>query len=116
VTTVCPGYVDTSIARSEDHRPARYPVTSPRDPAHQAFFERILKDAGMSPHDVAARIVEGVKAGRPYVMTHPEFKATAEVYASALHAGYGDGRTDDGGRAEAGRGLETAMRALVGSR
>jgi NAD(P)-dependent dehydrogenase (short-subunit alcohol dehydrogenase family) len=115
VTTVFPGYVDTAIALSERGRPERHPVTSPRNPAHQAFFESILKDAGMSPDEVAARIVEGVKVGRPYVMTHPEFKGAAEVYAAAVLAGYGDGLTDDTGRAEAGRGAEDLMRTLVGT-
>jgi NAD(P)-dependent dehydrogenase (short-subunit alcohol dehydrogenase family) len=115
VTTVCPGFVDTAIARSEDHRPARYPVTSNRDPEHQKFFERILKDAGMSPDEVARFAVEAVKAGRPYAMTHPEFKGAAEAYKAAVVAGYGAGTTDEPGRAEAGRGAEAAMRALVGS-
>lgn len=114
VTTVCPGYVDTAIARSEEGRPARYPVTSPRDPDHQAFFERLLEDAGMSPGEVAGRIVEGVKAGRPYVMTHPEFKGAARVYAEAILAAYGDDPVSDRARAEAGRAAEAAMRALLG--
>lgn len=113
VTTVCPGYVDTAIALSEEQRPSRYPVTSPRNPEHQAFFERILKDAGMSPQEVAQRIVAGVKARQPYVMTHPEFKATAEVYKSAVLAGYGDGETNDPGRRTAGVETEAFMRALL---
>ncbi len=115
ITTVCPGYVDTAIAHSEDLRPGRFPVTSPRDPGHQAFFEKILKDAGMSAAEVAQRIVAGVKAGEPYVMTHPEFKATAEVYKAALLAGYGDGQTNEPGRRAAGLETEALMRALVGS-
>jgi NAD(P)-dependent dehydrogenase (short-subunit alcohol dehydrogenase family) len=114
VTCVCPGYVDTAIALSEELRPSRFPVTSRRDPEHQAFFERILKDAGMSPAEVARIIVEGVKAGRPYVMTHPEFKGAAEVYKSAVLAGYGDGQTNDPGRRTAGVETEAMMRALVG--
>jgi hypothetical protein len=69
----------------------------------------------MSAAEVAQRIVAGVKAGEPYVMTHPEFKATAEVYKAALLAGYGDGQTNEPGRRTAGLETEALMRALVGS-
>lgn len=113
VTTVCPGYVDTGIALSEQRRPARYPVTSPRDPGHQAFFESLLKEAGMSPDEVAAKIVEGVRRRAPYVMTHPEFLGAARAYWDGVLAGYGDGETSDPGRAKAGAETAAFVKGLV---
>jgi NAD(P)-dependent dehydrogenase (short-subunit alcohol dehydrogenase family) len=114
VATVCPGYVDTAIARSEEQRPPRFPITSPRDPEHQAFFERILKESGASADEVARRIVDGIKSGRPYIMTHAEFRGAADAYWASVLAGYGDAGAASEGQLAAGSQAEEAMRALIG--
>ena len=81
VTALCPGAVKTGIASSERNR--ANPTAS--DPA-SAFVDRMLAentDRGMPPADVAAMVVDAVRAGR-------YLQLTGDGYANALRI-----RTDE---------------------
>ena len=81
VTALCPGAVKTGIASSARNR-AAHTVT---DPASE-FVDRMLAEnteRGMPPSDLAAMVVDAVRAGR-------YLQLTADGYATALHT-----RTDE---------------------
>lgn len=74
VSVLCPGFVSTRILESERNRPAplRNPAAVPRQPAFEDLAREALA-AGMPPARVAASVVEAIKTGRFYVLTHPEY-------------------------------------------
>src|SRR5262249_16491961 len=74
VSVLCPGFVNTRILEAELNRPAalQNPGATER---HRPFEERARtsRAAGLPPAEVAARVLDAVKTGRFYVLTHPEF-------------------------------------------
>jgi NAD(P)-dependent dehydrogenase (short-subunit alcohol dehydrogenase family) len=74
VSVLCPGFVDTRILEAERNRPAalRNAVATERHPTFEEMASAALA-AGMPPAEVAARVVDAVKTGRFYILTHPEF-------------------------------------------
>jgi len=73
VSAVCPGLVDTEIARSRRNRPAAL-VTEQHEGG--AFVEQALADGtarGMSPDAVADLVVEAVREERFLVPTRPSY-------------------------------------------
>ncbi|HKA48123.1 MAG TPA: SDR family NAD(P)-dependent oxidoreductase [Candidatus Dormibacteraeota bacterium] len=73
VSVLCPGWVRTQILNSERNRPADLEPPEP-DPAWATAREvvRQLVDSGMEPAQVATQVVDAVREGRFYVLTHPE--------------------------------------------
>jgi NAD(P)-dependent dehydrogenase (short-subunit alcohol dehydrogenase family) len=74
VSVLCPGFVNTRILEAERNRPAalKNAVASERHPTFEEMASAALA-AGMPPAEVAARVVDAVKTGRFYILTHPEF-------------------------------------------
>jgi len=72
VTALCPGMVATDIAvGSERHRPTEL-ATSPTE--DQAFVNEVLVEVtaqGIDPAEVAAMVVDAVRAERFLLLTHP---------------------------------------------
>ncbi len=73
VSAVCPGLVDTEIARSRRNRPSELATEQ-----HEggAFVEQALADGtagSMSPDDVAARVVEALREETFLVPTRPSY-------------------------------------------
>jgi len=79
VSVVCPGFVKTRIASSHRNRPDQPAATEP-NPGAMKFAAALdqLVAAGKPPEDIAAQIVEAVRAGKFYVLTHPEMKPQVE--------------------------------------
>ena len=85
VTVVCPGWVKTQINRSERNRPESTAVagatladldTGELDGTTLENAGSMVDDLianGLDPDDVAALVVEAVRHGRFYVLTHPEW-------------------------------------------
>jgi NAD(P)-dependent dehydrogenase (short-subunit alcohol dehydrogenase family) len=73
VSVLCPGWVRTRIADADRNRPAELPPTPEGEPAPAAAREivRQLVEAGMDPAHVAGHVVDAVRSGRFYVLTHP---------------------------------------------
>lgn len=77
VTALCPGAVNTSIAGSDRNRPASLRATASAD---ADFVEQMLREAtarGMAPGDVAALVVDAIRAERFLLLT-------SDGYATAL--------------------------------
>jgi NAD(P)-dependent dehydrogenase (short-subunit alcohol dehydrogenase family) len=74
VSVLCPGPVRTRIMESDRNRPAELGPAPVPDARTRAALEAVgsLVEAGMSPSDVAALVVEAVKTNRFYVLTHPD--------------------------------------------
>lgn len=86
VSVLCPGWVNTRIAESDRNRPAHVPD---RDSAGGGPMREIMKQflaTGMSPDDVAALVVDAVKAKRFYILTHPEMKPAIQERMEAILA------------------------------
>jgi NAD(P)-dependent dehydrogenase (short-subunit alcohol dehydrogenase family) len=74
VSVLCPGFVNTRILEAERNRPAalQNAVATERHPTFEEMARTSLA-AGLPPAEVAARVLDAVKTGRFYVLTHPEF-------------------------------------------
>jgi NAD(P)-dependent dehydrogenase (short-subunit alcohol dehydrogenase family) len=77
VSVLCPEWVRTNIADSERNRPSDVaPVESGPVPGVDVDPEMIraliqgLINGGMDPGDVAARVVDAIRSGRFWVLTH----------------------------------------------
>jgi len=73
VSVLCPGPVNTNIVdagrnRPDEFGPAR--VADPDDPG--AAFVRQMIAEGMAPAEVAAIVVDAIRARQLYVLTHPD--------------------------------------------
>jgi len=73
VSVLCPGWVRTQILNSERNRPGDLELPEP-DPAWAAAREMVrqLVESGMEPAHVATQVVDAIRKGRFYVLTHPE--------------------------------------------
>ena len=91
VSVLCPGGVRTSIWRTS--RPVRGlpdTETPPDDVSGQSAR------ATMDPFEVGRRVVDGIRADEPYIVTHPEFREVIadrheRLMASFARAGAFDG-------------------------
>jgi NAD(P)-dependent dehydrogenase (short-subunit alcohol dehydrogenase family) len=93
VSVLCPGLVKSYIYASDDVRPdalkARAKATS------RAAVERLahVHEAGMEPAEVAAKVLDAIRANRFYVFTHPEHKDELREVFDEIIAVYPDGET-----------------------
>ena len=66
VSVLCPGLVDTGIWRSSERRPERFGGAAKADPAAASWMK-----LGMSPAEVASRVVDGIRDENFYILSHP---------------------------------------------
>ena len=92
VSVLCPGGVDTGIFAATRNRPAELGGPAPPPPAaKERMAEHEEQAAGadlMPPLEVAQRVLDGVRANRLYVFTHPETRAEVEDRHRQLMADY----------------------------
>lgn len=72
VSVLCPGAVRTRFGSSARNRPAwAGPVPEPTaaEKASSEQFDRLLETAGADPAEVAAAVVDGIRASRFYILT-----------------------------------------------
>jgi NAD(P)-dependent dehydrogenase (short-subunit alcohol dehydrogenase family) len=76
VSVLCPAYVPTGIAESERNRPrdVRPSEKSSATLAREAMLRKAVASGRLSADDVARAVVDAVKNGRFYVLTHPRIK------------------------------------------
>lgn len=89
VSVLCPGWVRTRIFESDRNRPAALGPAAEPGPEGEAVREAIrqLVEGGMDPAAVAGHVVDAVRSGRFYVLTHPEFDATIRERAEQVISG-----------------------------
>jgi NAD(P)-dependent dehydrogenase (short-subunit alcohol dehydrogenase family) len=74
VSVLCPGFVQTGIAQSDRNRPDWAPEHDPQSAGERTSFIQAMVDAGIEPQTVADRVVDAVRDGTFYILTHPEMK------------------------------------------
>jgi len=87
VSVVCPGLIDTNIMRSSRNRPAALAEEGKAGPLAQAFGQGLADRlaGGYSPAVVAEEVVQGIRAGRFYIVpAQPEVKGSIAVRAQDL--------------------------------
>ena len=92
VSVLCPGGVNTKIFTAERNRPPELGGPAPPPPAAGArMAEREAAAAAallMDPAEVARRALDGVRAGRLFVFSHPETRAEFEDRCRRVLADY----------------------------
>ncbi|HEX9992874.1 MAG TPA: SDR family NAD(P)-dependent oxidoreductase [Acidimicrobiales bacterium] len=90
VTVLCPGWVNTRIAESDRNRPAELAAEQPAAGPDREAIRGVLRTflaAGMDPADVAAQVVDAVRTGRFYLLTHEEWSGMVEQRLRAIAEG-----------------------------
>lgn len=90
VSVLCPHFVRTRIGESGRNRPGRYGQSAPLDPDNPAvaMVAEIAKQiaAGVDPTDVAARVVNAIRADELYIFTHPNMRQGVDERFAAIQA------------------------------
>jgi NAD(P)-dependent dehydrogenase (short-subunit alcohol dehydrogenase family) len=92
VSVLCPEFVRTRIAESERNRPAdvaEMPGLGGDDGPGLSDLLKSLIDGGLDPADVAGMVVDGIRADRFWILTHPTTVPAARRRWDAIAA---DGR------------------------
>jgi NAD(P)-dependent dehydrogenase (short-subunit alcohol dehydrogenase family) len=91
VSVLCPEWVRTNIADSERNRPNDVapgesgPVSGiDVDPEMVRALIQGLIDGGMDPDDIAAQVVDAIRTGRFWVLTHPNTVESARKRWDAI--------------------------------
>ncbi len=101
VSVLCPNLVRTNIFMSERNRPGGSTLTADENAA-MAPLRESLATMGIPPEEVAAQVIDAVKADRFWVFTHPVTLPAALVRFEDLQANrnptdpYGPLRDDQG--------------------
>jgi NAD(P)-dependent dehydrogenase (short-subunit alcohol dehydrogenase family) len=95
VSVLCPGWVRTRIHEAGRNRPPELGggQDAELDPTQQAAreFVRQLIENGMDPAQVAGHVVDAIRDGRFYVLTHPELTDSIRQRFDAVLAGRAPG-------------------------
>lgn len=74
VSVLCPGFVSTRILDAARNRPEEYGPPAQIDPDDPgAAMMRQLIASGMPPAEVASHVVDAIREGQLYVLTHADF-------------------------------------------
>jgi NAD(P)-dependent dehydrogenase (short-subunit alcohol dehydrogenase family) len=90
VSAFCPGLVNTNIGEVESLRPAAYSDSTYGDSATQraAFMRERIFPHGMTPLEVGARVLEGIRRNDLWILTHPEYRDGAQERFDAILASF----------------------------
>jgi NAD(P)-dependent dehydrogenase (short-subunit alcohol dehydrogenase family) len=89
VSVLCPGWVNTRINESERNRPTTLADAAPQTPQSGAMREMLKKvlATGLPPAEVANLVVDAIRDGRFYVLTHPAWNPAITRRAEGIVAG-----------------------------
>lgn len=79
VSVLCPAFVNTGIADAEDRRPAEFGERNPGAAPYAERARQAIRAGRLSAADIARITLDGVKAGKFYILTHPKIKASIET-------------------------------------
>jgi NAD(P)-dependent dehydrogenase (short-subunit alcohol dehydrogenase family) len=85
-------------------------ASAPNDAARAAIKE--MTASWMDPEELGARVIEGIRANAPYILTHMEFRDEVRELYTMLDAAFPLDQTVPPGRGD----FETRRRALVAER
>jgi NAD(P)-dependent dehydrogenase (short-subunit alcohol dehydrogenase family) len=89
VSVLCPGWVNTGIGDSGRNRPDELrnaEATNPLDSGSGSMLQGVL-ESGLRPEEVAGMVLDAVRTGRFYILTHPEWNAMIEQRAADILEG-----------------------------
>lgn len=78
VSVLCPAFVATGIADSERNRPAELRESNPDGEPYAEFVRAAIAAGKLSAADVARITVDGIKAGRFYILPHKGARFSVE--------------------------------------
>ena len=88
VSVLCPGWVRTNLLNAERNRPVELggeSAPSTEEARLRAWSARERMEGGMPPSEVAAAAIDGVRAGRFYIVpAQPEIKSAVRQYAEHI--------------------------------
>jgi NAD(P)-dependent dehydrogenase (short-subunit alcohol dehydrogenase family) len=88
VSVLCPSAVDTRVMESERSRPADLGAehrTEAAESVRVAIRDSFTGPTGLTPAQVAVRVLEAVRSGRFWILTHPGERPLVEArFAGAL--------------------------------
>jgi len=79
VSVLCPGFVRTRIAESDRNRPQWAPDREVDQAAELRAAVQSMVDGGIPPSVVADHVLEAVRDGTFYILTHPDLDAAIET-------------------------------------
>jgi NAD(P)-dependent dehydrogenase (short-subunit alcohol dehydrogenase family) len=88
VSVLCPSWVNTNIAASARNRVRTDPpADGEQGEGFAGMLAQFLEEKGMPPEDVAAKVVEAVKANRFYILTHDDSVGAVRLRMEAIIKG-----------------------------
>ena len=89
VSVLCPAWVKTRIADAERNRPVELqndPASDPRSAEYEASKARLRRAvaAGMSPQEIADRVLQAIRDEELYVFTHTGCKSWIQKRMEAV--------------------------------
>ena len=85
VSVLCPGPVDTNIHEVAKNHPTRFPAGTAFDAAERAAVP-VPFPSKMTPAAVGARVLKAILDDELYIITHGEWRSSAEARHAALLA------------------------------
>ncbi|HEU0204704.1 MAG TPA: SDR family NAD(P)-dependent oxidoreductase [Burkholderiaceae bacterium] len=79
VSVLCPAFVPTKIFDSNRNRPAELAASNPLAAPYEAIGRKAVQSGKLSAADVAQITLDGVKADRFYIVTHPKILRDVET-------------------------------------
>jgi NAD(P)-dependent dehydrogenase (short-subunit alcohol dehydrogenase family) len=91
VSVLCPSSVDTRVMESERGRPAELGTehrTEMAESVRLAIRDSFTGPSGLTPVEVAVRTLEAIRAGRFWIITHPDERAAVEARFAGVLANF----------------------------
>jgi NAD(P)-dependent dehydrogenase (short-subunit alcohol dehydrogenase family) len=91
VSVLCPSSVDTRVMESERGRPAALGAevrTEMAESVRLMIRAGFTGPSGLTPAQVALRVLEAVRAGEFWIITHPDERPTVEERFAGVRAGF----------------------------
>ncbi len=91
VSVLCPSSVDTKVMESERNRPAAFGVerrTEMAESVRLMIRDGFTGPTGMTPGQVAARVLDAVRAGEFWIITHDDLFSTVEARVTGMLAAF----------------------------
>jgi len=91
VSVLCPSSVDTRVMESERGRPAELGVehrTEVAESVRLSIRDSFTGPTGLTPAEVATRVLAAIPAGRFWIITHPGERPAVEARVAGMLADY----------------------------
>jgi NAD(P)-dependent dehydrogenase (short-subunit alcohol dehydrogenase family) len=88
-SVLCPGLIATRIFESQRNRPGG-PPPEPQPGSPEATMREMIRGVfagGMPPAEVARIVVDAIRSGRFYILTHDTYRPILEARAQAIVSG-----------------------------